>query len=152
MEENVKDNVEIDKDINEFDLAKEANKALNEKDKRILELQKQLAKERLYSKAPVEEKKEVSMSDADCLKIINTPNISNYDYASAVLNLHNNALREGKKSPLGEKGVEVAKLFSDVIEKCDGDKSKFMLNYQLMIGDDELEAEVAYENAIKNKK
>lgn len=133
--------VKID-NIEDIDIADEASKLLAEKNKRISQLEKELAISKLHSSVE-EEVVELRTAD-DCIKDIFNPNINQYDYAVAVCDLYDVEEREGLQHSLGEYADEVVELFKSVIEDCDGDKSNFVSLYQARIGKDDKASTLAY--------
>lgn len=135
-------------DLNDEEIAELANKEIKERDAEIAKLKKELAKAKLYSKA--DEEDETPISREECIKVLDDPRTTNYDYAQAVVNLVDLELADGKPNPLGIKGQEVYNFFKDVLEECDGDKTRFPSIYQARIGADPTEIAMAY-NKRKNK-
>lgn len=135
--------------LTDEDIAILANKELKKRDEEIASLKKQLAKEKLYSKAPEEK---TVMSKDDCIKVIFDGSSCNYDYAKAVVNLVDIETSEGRVNPLGEDGDAVYELFSNVIKECGDDKDRFTSVYQSKIGQDPSDVSFAYKNITKNIK
>ena len=119
----------------DISIAERARKEIEARDEKIKKLTKQLAEKTLLTDRPEEE--EGARTKEDCLKVIGNKMTSNYDYAQAVVDLHDIEVAEGRKSPLGENGEEVRNFFADCIEQCDGNKNKFCAIYQANIGEDE---------------
>lgn len=130
------------KQMDDLEIAKLANEELKKKEKEILDLKKQLAKEKLLSQADEEERELPSRED--CLKVINSNQATNYDYAQAVLDLVDNARNENQPNPLGKNGDAVYDFFKECIEECDGDKNRFTAIYQSKLGEDDLSVQMAY--------
>ena len=128
--------------LDDDEIAVLAAKKLREKDDEIKKLKRDLAKEKLLS-TPQEEVAEIR-SKEELLKVITDPNVSNYDYAQAVVELHESEIENGNQSPLGRNGQEVSDFFKEVIEDCDGDKSRFPAVYQAKLGADDPKVAMAY--------
>lgn len=137
-----------EEEMSDEEVAELGARLLSEKDREIASLKKQVNKMKLLSAAPEEE--EQTLTEEECLKVIGDPHSTNYDYAVAAVGLHNIAVEEGRDSPLGEMGQEVADFFQSVIDRCDGDKSVFPSVYQSMIGPDDKAVAMAYKQR-KNK-
>lgn len=133
--------------LSEIEIAELANKELKKKEQEIADLKKQLAKEKLYSKAEDEER-EIPTRE-DCLKVIGSNKTNNYDYAQAVVDLVDIEKNEGRANPLGKNGDAVYDFFKEVIEECDGDKNLFPSIYQTKLGEDDPQIKLAY-NKRKN--
>ena len=129
-------------EMDDLEIAKLANEELKKKDKEISDLKKQLAKEKLLSQAE-EEERELPTRE-DCLKVINSNNTTNYDYAQAVLDLVDNARNDNQPNPLGKNGDAIYDFFKECIEECDGDKNRFTSIYQSRLGEDDLSVQMAY--------
>lgn len=141
QEEQKVDNIEEKEvDMSDEEIAEIAKRELDKKDEEIKKVKKELAKLKLLSNPP--EEKEEKMSKEECIKVIGSDSTCNYDYAVAVVNLHNRYAEDGEPSPLGANGDDVAKFFADVIERCDGDKTKFVSVYQSMIAPDPKEIQL----------
>lgn len=129
-------------ELSEIEIAELANKELKKKEKEIADLKKQLAQEKLYSQAEDNER-EIPTKE-ECLKIIESNKTNNYDYAQAVIDLVDIELGEGRQNPLGKNGDAVYNFFKDVIEECDGDKTRFPSIYQARLGEDDPQVKLAY--------
>lgn len=150
MAEEIKNNNENEEqELSEIEIAELANKELRKKEEEISKLKKDLAKSKLYSEAP--EEKEVALTREECIERIGGNNTSNYDYAEAVLRLCDIAKDEGKPNPLGTDGEKVYSFFKDVIEECDGDKSRFTSIYQSHLAPDDPKVALAYNKRNKIK-
>lgn len=125
-------------DLTDEEIAILANKKLKEKDEELKKAKKEIAKLKLLSTADSENEEEPKLSKEDCIKVIGDGKTNNYDYANAVIRLREIELEDGKPDPLGKNGEQVAKFFSDVIEECGDNKSKFTYIYQAKIGEDEI--------------
>lgn len=130
--------------LEDLDIAELANKKLKEKDKEIIKLKKELAREKLLSQAE-EEEPVVRPTKEECIKIIGSENTTNYDYAEATCNLVDICRENGEPNPLGENGDKVYDFFKEVIEDCDGDKSRFVHLYQSKIGPDDKKVAMAHQ-------
>ena len=130
------------KKLNDVEIAELANKEIKKRDEEIAQLKRDLAKEKLYSQA--EETERETPSREECLKIINNPNVCNYDYAQAVVDLVDVELSEGRQNPLGTNGEMVYDFFKEVIEECEGDKTRFPAIYQAKLPKDDPKVEMAY--------
>lgn len=147
IEEIKKKEGEEQEELSEIEIAELANKELKKKEQEIADLKKQLAKEKLYSKAE-EEEREIPTRE-DCLKVIGSNKTNNYDYAQAVVDLVDIEKNEGRANPLGKNGDAVYDFFKEVIEECDGDKNLFPSIYQTKLGEDDPQIKLAY-NKRKN--
>lgn len=148
-EENDVDNLE------DIDIAEQANKIIKDKDKEIYGLKKQIAQMKLLQDAPetVELPKERSAEEA--MKDIYNEHSSNYDIMKGVLDVIKANEREGKgNSDIGtpEEVEKFVNFLEEVFEACDGDKSSFNAYYQAMLSEDEPKDRQAYLKAIKNIK
>lgn len=143
-EENKNENEE---QLTDEEIAELANKEIKKKNEEIASLKKELAKAKLYSEA--EEEEEAPMTREECIKVLSSDRTTNYDYAEAVVNLVDIELSEGKPNPLGKNGKEVQQFFKDVIEECDGDKSRFTSIYQARLGADDPSVAMAYKKRNK---
>lgn len=121
-----------DDELDDDEIAKLANKEIKARDAEIAKLKKELAKSKLYSK--VDEDDEKPITEEEVIKILSNPNVSNYDYAQAVVDLCDIRESNGEPNPLGDDedshGEDVYNLFKQVLEECDGDKTKFTAIYQ----------------------
>ena len=124
----------------DLEIAELASKEISERDKKIRELEKQLAKSKLMSNP--DEEPEIVRTKEDCLKTIFDSKVSNYDYAVAVCDLVDIETKAGRPNPLGKDGDAVYDFLDDCIACCDGDKSKFPSVYQAKIGKDDLPAAI----------
>lgn len=140
QEEPVK--TEQEEELSELEIAELANKELRKKEEEIAKLKKDLARAKLLSQA--EEEEEEPLSREECLKRLSDARTTNYDYAEAVIGLVDAELAEGKPNPLGKNGKEVYDFFKDVIEECDGDKTRFTSIYQARLGADDPSIAMAY--------
>lgn len=136
-------------ELSDIELAELANKKLREKDVEIAKLKKDLAKEKLLSSGEEEEKP--TLTREECIKRISGSNTCNYDYAEAVVALTEIELAEGNPNPLGQDGEDVYKFFKDVIEACDGDKSRFTSIYQASLEADPKEIAMAFKKRNQRK-
>lgn len=143
------ENVEQEEELTEMELAELANKKLREKDEEIKKLTKELAKQKLLSSG--EEEEEELISREECIKRISSSNTCNYDYAEAVIALVDHEVNAGNPNPLGKDGEEVYEFFKEVLEACDGDKSRFTSIYQAKIGDDPKEVAMAWKKRNQQK-
>lgn len=131
IENQVKEN-----ELNDVEIAELAKAELNKRDREIRNLEKELAKAKLYSK---ETEQEIQpRTKEDCIATIFNPNVCNYDYAIAVLDLVDIETKAGRKNPLGKNGQAVYDFLDECVAACDGDKSKFPIVYQAKIGKDDL--------------
>lgn len=135
-------NPEQEEELSELEIAELANKELRKKEEEIAKLKKDLAKAKLLSQA--EEDEEEPLSREECLKRLSDTRTTNYDYAEAVIGLVDAEIAEGKPNPLGKNGKEVYDFFKDVIEECDGDKTRFTSIYQARLGADDPSIAMAY--------
>lgn len=140
-------NLEEEEELSELEIAELANKELRKKEEEIAKLKKDLAKAKLLSQA--EEEEEEPLSREECLKRLSDTRTTNYDYAEAVIGLVDAELAEGKPNPLGKNGKEVYDFFKDVIEECDGDKTRFTSIYQARLGADDPSISMAYKKRNK---
>lgn len=145
QEETIK--TEQEEELSDIEIAELANKELRKKEEEIAKLKKDLAKAKLLSKA--EEEEEEPLSREECLKRLSDTRTTNYDYAEAVIGLVDAELAEGKPNPLGKNGKEVYDFFKDVIEECDGDKTRFTSIYQARLGADDPSIAMAYKKRNK---
>lgn len=145
QEETIK--TEQEEELSELEIAELANKELRKKEEEIAKLKKDLARAKLLSKA--EEEEEEPLSREECLKRLSDTRTTNYDYAEAVIGLVDAELAEGKPNPLGKNGKEVYDFFKDVIEECDGDKTRFTSIYQARLGADDPSIAMAYKKRNK---
>ena len=128
----------------ELEVAELAGKIIREKDENIAKLKKELARQKLLSPGNSEEEEPARMSKEECIKTIEDPNVSNYDYAQAVITLSEIEKENGQPNPLGENGDAVVDFFKDVIDACDGDKGTFAAIYQAKLPDDDPKTKMAY--------
>lgn len=128
--------------LTEIEIAELANKELRKKEEEIAKLKKDLATMKLYSKA--EEEEEEAITREECMKRISDSRTTNYDYAEAVIGLVDDELSKGNPNPLGKDGEAVYNFLKDVIEECDGDKSRFPSIYQARLGADDPSVAMAY--------
>lgn len=138
---------EQEEELSDIEIAELANKELRKKEEEIAKLKKDLARAKLLSKA--EEEEEEPLSREECLKRLSDTRTTNYDYAEAVIGLVDAELAEGKPNPLGKNGKEVYDFFKDVIEECDGDKTRFTSIYQARLGADDPSIAMAYKKRNK---
>ena len=150
MAQNENETVKTEEELSDEEIAELANKELRKKDDEIAKLKKDLAKAKLLSTADDEE--EEPLSREECIKRLSDIRTTNYDYAEAVIGLVDAELAEGKPNPLGKNGKEVYEFFKDVIEECDGDKTRFTSIYQARLGADDKSAALAYQKRKGNKK
>ena len=149
MTENENKEKEIEEQLDDEEIAVLANKELRKKDEEIRRLTKELNKAKLLSQADEEE--EEPLSREDCIKALSDPRTTNYDYACAVIGLVDDEVSKGNPNPLGADGEDVYAFFKDVIEECDGDKSRFTSIYQSKIGADDKAVAMAYNKRKNNK-
>lgn len=142
MAQNEEEIVENEEELSDEEIAELASKELQKKDKEIAKLKKDLAKAKLLSTA--EDEEEEPLSREECIKRISDTRTTNYDYAEAVIGLVDDELSKGNPNPLGKNGKEVYDFFKDVIEECDGDKSRFTSIYQSRLGADDKSVAMAY--------
>lgn len=140
---------QVTNEMSDVEIAELANKEIKLRDAKIAELNKELAKAKLYQEAP--EPDEGKMTREECIKVIGDASSSNYDYAGAVVNLVEIEEAEGRPNPLGDEGKEVYQFFKNVLSACDGDKSAFTSVYQSKLKEDDREVTLAYQKAIKQK-
>ena len=133
---------ETEENLTEIDIAELASKELRKKEEEIAKLKKDLAKAKLYSEA--EEEEEKTLTREECIKRISDNRTTNYDYAEAVIGIVDDEISKGNPNPLGKDGEAVYKFFKDVIEECDGDKSRFPSIYQARLGADDPSVAMAY--------
>lgn len=133
---------EEENELSDIEIAELANQELRKKNAEIDKLKKDLAKLKLLSTAEPDEEEPISREE--CIRRITDPRTTNYDYAEAVIGLCDSEAEAGNPSPLGEDGEEVYNFFKEIIEECDGDKSRFPAIYQARIGDDPKEIAMAY--------
>lgn len=138
-----------EEELSDEDIADTAARMIRERDEEIANLKKTINKQKLIYAAPSEEE-EPEMSKEECLKVIGDTNALNYDYAVAVVNLHNRCVENGEDSPLGEDGEAVAELFADIIDRCDGDKTVFPSVYQSMVPADDKQVAAAWAKRYKH--
>lgn len=150
MESNENENVENEEELNDEEIAELANKELRKKEEEIAKLKKDLAKAKLLSTA--EDEEEEPLSREECIKRLSDMRTTNYDYAEAVVGLVDVELAEGRPNPLGKNGKEVYDFFKDVIEECNGDKTRFTSIYQARLGADDKSIAMAYNKRKRNNK
>lgn len=136
------DEEQRDVELTDEEIADLANKELRKRDEEIAKLKKELNVMKLYSKAE-EEEREVPTRE-ECLKTITDNRTSNYDYAQAIVDLCEIEKNEGRPNPLGSNGERVVDFFKDVIDECDGDKSRFPSVYQAKLGNDDPQIALKY--------
>lgn len=134
-------------ELSDIEVADLANKEIRKRDDEIASLKKQLAIAKLYSEADEGSDKE-PMSLEDCIKTINNPRSYSYDIFNAVCEDCDRVTEQGGAHPLGPDGEQIVTFFRNVLDECDGDKSRFHSVYQSMIGPDEPSVALAYR---KNK-
>ena len=132
----------VAENFTEIEIAELANKELRKKEEEIAKLKRDLAKAKLYSEADGEEKE--ILTREECIKRISDNHITNYDYMEAVVNLIDDELSRGNPNPLGKDGDVIRNFLNDVIEECDGDKSRFPSIYQARLGADDPSIAMAY--------
>lgn len=130
--------------LSDIEIAELANKELKKKADEVATLKKELAKAKLYATA--EEEVVERPSKEDCIKRLSENHITNYDYAETVCHLVDIEKEEGRVNPLGKNGEQVYEFFKDVLEECDGDKSRFPSIYQARLGADDAKTAMAYKN------
>lgn len=135
--------------LDEDRIAKLANQELRKRDAEIRSLKQQLAEKELYSTAP-EDDGEEEVTKKDILSVLGDNKTGAYDYILATVRLHELETSEGRPSPLGVRGEEVAEFFKGLIEECGDDKSAFISLYQARLGKDRPEDLRAY-NKTQNK-
>lgn len=136
---------ETAKNLSEVEIAELAQREISERDAKIKQLTKDLARAKLYT--TVDDEPEEVMSSEDCKKVIAASDSTNYDYWAAVLQLCGNEISAGKPHPLGENGEDIVAFVKGVIEECDGDKTAFTSLYQARLGKDRPEDTAAYKSA-----
>ena len=136
-------------ELTDIEIAELARQKLNEKDKEIANLKKDLAKQKLLTETPSEDEEDELPTKEECIKTLGSSSTTNYDYAVAVCRLVDIETEEGRPNPLGVNGDEVYKFFKGVIEDCNGDKSRFTSIYQAKIGNDRPEDVRAYTTSKK---
>ena len=137
----IDEQIEEQEELSDEEVAEIASKEISKRDKKIKELEKQVAISKMYS-TPEEEQNPVTMED--CLKTLNNENSCNYDYAEAIVNAIDIEASKGVENPFGDEGLKVRDFLKDVIDTCDGDKSKFVSVYQSKIGADDKNVAAAY--------
>ena len=142
-QETEREDLQPEEELEDEEIAELASKKLKEKDKEIKDLKKQLAKEKLL-RNPVEEEEKPKRTKEECIEVITGSKTNNYDYAQAVVDLCEIEEEAGNPNPLGRNGKEVKEFFEDVLEECDGDKSRFTAVYQAKIGQDDAKVAMAY--------
>ena len=147
MAENNEQNTQ--EEITDDELAVLANKELRKRDEEIKRLKIELNKQKLLSTA--EEEEEEPLSREECIKRLSDGRTTNYEYAEAVIGLVDAELAEGNPNPLGKNGDDVYNFFKDVIEECDGDKSRFTSIYQARLGADDPSIAMAYNKRKNNR-
>lgn len=125
--------------MSDLEIAEMASKEIANRDKKIKELERQIAKDKLLYQ-PKEEEVEIVRSREDCLKSIFDPKTCNYDYAVAVCDFVDIEIKAGRPNPLGKDGDAVYEFLDNCIADCNGDKAKFVSIYQSKIGKDEFPA------------
>lgn len=140
MADEVKEEQEIE--MNDDELAVLANKEIRKRDDEIRKLKLELNKAKLLSTA--EEEKESDVTIDDCRKAIFDSHINAYDYASAVVSLIELEEADGKENPYGKDTDDLKQLFKNVIDACEGDKSKFIPLYQASVAPDDKQVSAAY--------
>ena len=120
--------------LTDIDIAEQANKLLKGKDKEIADLKKQLAQMKLLQQTDDSEEEE-RMTEEECMAVILNPNASDYDIVDACAKLAGISEERGDKI-FGPHQEEIKEFFEDVIESCNGDKSRFNSVYQSLIGAD----------------
>ena len=133
--------------LSEIEIAELANKELRKKEEEIAKLKRDLARAKLYSEA--EEEENETLTREECIRRISDNRTTNYDYAEAVIGLVDDELSKGNQNPLGKDGNAVYNFFKDVIEECDGDKSRFPSIYQARLGADDPSVAMAYKKRNK---
>lgn len=141
---NEEKNIEqIAENLTDIEISELANAELRKRDAEIAQLRRDLAKAKLYSTAD-DESEEPTLTREEALKVISDGCTSNYDYAVAVCELCDREAEAGNPNPLGRDGEAVCQFFRDVIEECDGDKSRFTSVYQARLGADDPQIAMAY--------
>lgn len=135
-----------DQQNSDMTIAEEAAKLISEKDKRIKELETEMARAKLYRTVDTEE--EPVPTREDYLKVLSASDTTNYDYAEAVIGLRQLELLEGRPDPLGEDGEDVAAFLQGILEDCNGDKTAFPALYGARLGQDLPADAAAYKKAI----
>lgn len=138
---------ETAENLTELEIAELANKEIRKKDEEISKLKKDLARAKLYSEA--EEEEEEPLTHEECIKCIFDNRTTNYDYAEAVIGLIDDERSKGIPSSLGKDGDAIYNFLKDVIEECDGDKSRFTSIYQARLGADDPSVAMAYKKRNK---
>lgn len=126
----------------DIEIAELANKEIRARDAEISKLKKELAQQKLYSIANEEE--DTPKTAEDCLAVISDSNSCSYDIMGNFCDLRDIQVAEGKPDPFGSEGAQVTKFLRDVIEECDGDKSRFHSIYQARLGADDPSIAMAY--------
>lgn len=126
----------------DIEIAELANKEIRARDAEISKLKKELAQQKLYSTASEEE--DTPKTAEDCLAVISDSNSCSYDIMENFCDLRDIQVAEGKPDPFGSEGAQVTKFLRDVIEECDGDKSRFHSIYQARLGADDPSIAMAY--------
>lgn len=135
-----------DQQNSDMTIAEEAAKLISEKDKRIKELETEIARAKLYRTVDTEE--EPVPTREDYLKVLSASDTTNYDYAEAVIGLRQLELLKGRPDPLGEDGEDVAAFLQSIIEDCNGDKTAFPALYGARLGQDLPADAAAYKKAV----
>lgn len=140
MADEVKD--EQDVEISDDELAILANKEIKKRDEEIRKLKLELNKAKLLSTA--EDEKEEELSVKDCRTAMYDNHVNMYDYAKACVGIIEDAQSRGIQDAFGEDTENLRQFFSDVINACYGDKSKFIPFYQASLGPDDKQVSAAY--------
>lgn len=133
-----------EEELNDLEIAELANKEIRSRDEEIVKLKKDLAKLKLLSKGEEEDNEEVVLSRDEIINNLNNEGICSYDYWVNVLQLCDIAASENKPHPLGSEGENVYNFIKDVLEECDGDKTRFHSIYQARLAPDDKSVAMAY--------
>lgn len=148
-ERNKEEVTQIDEDIDDVEIAELANKEITKRDKEIARLNKELAKAKLtYIADDDDEAPEIT--EKDCLDVIYNKNTCDYDYLKAAVDLYDLETKKGKPHCMGKDADVVAEMFRQVIEACDGDKSRAPAVYQSRVKKDDPEVALAYKKYIES--
>lgn len=134
---------EQEQELTDIEIAELANKELKNKEAEIAKLKKELAKQKLYSKYD-EEEDTPKLTKEENWKIVNNPNVHDYDRMEALCNLSDIEIEEKGVSSFGPQAKEITEFIRSCLEDCNGDKSKFYSIYQARIGNDPPEIALAY--------
>lgn len=130
-----------EQEVDDVELAELANKELRARDVEIAKLKRELAKEKLYSRA--DEDEQAPRTKEEIIKSIGE-SVSQYDYAENVVELMNCCEREGTINQLGEDAIAVRDFFQECLDECGDDKTKFVSVYQARLGPDSPNSALAF--------